>query len=51
MPVLKRIEEYLREQKGVALPKSQFGKAIDYVLNQSGGDARVRKRRPIGDRQ
>ena len=32
--VLKRIEEYLREQKGVALPKSQFGKAINYALNQ-----------------
>ena len=34
LPVMKRLEEYLREQKGLALPKSQFGKAIDYALNQ-----------------
>ena len=34
LPVLKRLEEYLREQKGPALPKSQFGKAINYALNQ-----------------
>ena len=34
LPVLKRLEEYLREQKGLALPKSQFGKAINYALNQ-----------------
>jgi hypothetical protein len=27
-------EEYLREQQGRALPKSQFGKAINYALNQ-----------------
>jgi transposase len=33
-PVLKRLEEYLREQKGLALPKSQFGRAINYALNQ-----------------
>jgi transposase len=32
--VLKRLGEYLREQKGLALPKSQFGKAINYALNQ-----------------
>jgi hypothetical protein len=34
LPVLKRLEEYLREQKGLVLPKSQFGKAINYALNQ-----------------
>src|SRR4051812_1145563 len=34
LPVLKRLEAYLREQKGLALPKSQFGKAINYALNQ-----------------
>jgi hypothetical protein len=34
LPVLKRLEDYLREQKGLALPKSQFGKAINYALNQ-----------------
>jgi transposase len=34
VPVLKRLEAYLREQKGLALPKSQFGKAINYALNQ-----------------
>jgi transposase len=34
LPVLKRLEKYLREQKGLALPKSQFGKAINYALNQ-----------------
>jgi hypothetical protein len=30
LPVLKRFEVYLREQQGGALPKSQFGKAINY---------------------
>jgi hypothetical protein len=34
--VLQRLEDYLREQKGLALPKSQFGKAINYALNQWG---------------
>src|SRR5262249_48051059 len=34
LPVLKRLEEYLREQHDLALPKSQFGKAINYALNQ-----------------
>src|SRR5215472_13464943 len=34
VPVLKRLEEYLREQQALALPKSQFGKAINYALNQ-----------------
>jgi hypothetical protein len=34
VPVLMRLEEYLREQKGLALPKSQLGKAINYALNQ-----------------
>jgi hypothetical protein len=34
LPVLKRLVEYLREQKGLALPKSQFGKAINYALSQ-----------------
>jgi hypothetical protein len=32
--VLKRLGEYLREQQGRALPRSQFGKAINYALNQ-----------------
>jgi transposase len=30
----KRLEEYLREQHDLALPKSQFGKAINYALNR-----------------
>ena len=34
LPVLKRLEVYLREQQALALPKSQFGKAINYALNQ-----------------
>jgi transposase len=34
LPVLKRLGEYLREQQGLALPKSQFGNAINYALNQ-----------------
>jgi transposase len=34
LPVLERLGEYLREQQGRALPKSQFGKAINYALNQ-----------------
>jgi transposase len=34
LPVLKRLGEYLREQQGHALPRSQFGKAINYALNQ-----------------
>jgi transposase len=34
VPLLQRLEAYLREQKGLALPKSQFGKAINYALNQ-----------------
>src|SRR3954452_2068373 len=34
LPVLKRPGKYLREQQGRALPKSQFGKAINYALNQ-----------------
>jgi transposase len=34
LPVLKRLAEYLRQQQGLALPKSQFGKAINYSLNQ-----------------
>jgi transposase len=47
LPVLKRLGEYLREHKGLALPKSQFGKAINYALNQwealllYAGDARL----------
>ena len=34
LPVLTRLGEYLREQQGRALPKSQFGKAINYAWNQ-----------------
>ena len=33
MPVLQRIEKYLCEQRGGALPKSQYGQAIAYALN------------------
>jgi transposase len=33
VPILDRLEKFLREQKGHALPKSQYGKAIGYVLN------------------
>jgi transposase len=34
VPILDRLEEFLREQKGQALPKSQYGKAVGYALNQ-----------------
>jgi transposase len=34
VPVLDRLMAYLREQKDVALPKSKYGQAIDYVLNR-----------------
>jgi transposase len=34
LPVLKRLGEYLREQQARALPRSQFGKAINYALHQ-----------------
>ena len=64
-PVLKRLEEYLREQQALALPKSQFGKAINYALNQwealllYAGDGRLeidnnsseRTLRPVRDRK
>jgi transposase len=33
VPVLERLEKYLREQNGGALPKSQYGQAIAYALN------------------
>ena len=33
VPVLQRIEKYLREQRSRALPKSQYGQAIAYALN------------------
>ena len=33
VPVLKRIEIYLRDQRGAALPRSQYGQAIAYALN------------------
>jgi len=33
MPILDRLETFLREQQAAALPKSQFGKAIGYALN------------------
>ncbi len=33
VPVLERLGVYLREQKDGALPKSQYGQAIGYVLN------------------
>jgi transposase len=33
VPILDRLEKFLREQKVLALPKSQFGVAIGYALN------------------
>jgi transposase len=33
VPILGRLAAFFREQKAVALPKSQFGKAIAYSLN------------------
>jgi transposase len=33
VPILDRLEKFLREQRGQALPKSQYGKAIGYSLN------------------
>jgi transposase len=33
VPILDRLEVFLREQKDGALPKSQYRKAIDYALN------------------
>jgi transposase len=33
VPILDRLEKFLREQKGSALPKSQYGKAVGYALN------------------
>ena len=40
LPILNRLEAYLREQKREVLPKSQYGRAIAYALNQ--WDALVR---------
>jgi transposase len=33
VPILDRLEKFLREQRADALPKSQYGKAIGYALN------------------
>jgi transposase len=33
VPVLERLETYLRDQQKTALPKSQYGQAIAYALN------------------
>jgi hypothetical protein len=33
VPVLARLEKFLREQKETALPQSKFGQAIGYALN------------------
>ena len=33
VPILDRLEAFLREQRDEALPKSQYGKAIGYALN------------------
>jgi transposase len=33
VPILDRLEAFLREQHDLALPKSQYGKAIGYALN------------------
>lgn len=40
VPLLDRLKEYLRDQQPRALPKSQYGQAIGYALNQ--WDALVR---------
>ena len=34
VPILERLEKFLREQQKIALPKSQYGQAINYVLNR-----------------
>jgi transposase len=34
VPVLARLETYLRDQRPSALPKSQYGQSIGYALNQ-----------------
>jgi transposase len=34
VPILKRLETFLREQKQTALPQSKFGQAIGYALNR-----------------
>jgi transposase len=34
VPVLTRLEKFLREQKDIALPRSKFGQAIGYALNR-----------------
>jgi transposase len=34
VPILERLKPFLDEQQKVALPKSQFGKALNYALNQ-----------------
>jgi transposase len=33
VPILNRLEAFLRQQRDLALPKSQYGKAIGYALN------------------
>ena len=33
VPILDRLEKFLREQKGSALPKRQYGEAVGYALN------------------
>jgi transposase len=33
IPILDRLEKFLRGQKGSELPKSQYGKAVGYALN------------------
>jgi transposase len=33
VPIPDRLEKFLREQKGQALPKSQYGNAVGYALN------------------
>jgi transposase len=56
LPVLKRLGEYLREQKGLALPKSQFGKEINYALNKGealllyAGDGRLEMKNNYAER-
>jgi DNA invertase Pin-like site-specific DNA recombinase len=34
VPILTRLERFLRQQQSDALPRSQYGKAINYALNQ-----------------
>ena len=51
VPVLKRLEEYLREQKEAALPQEPVRQGDRLRAESVGGAAPVRERWPAGDRQ